>query len=82
MTVILDESDLRTRFGLYYTHNRWHEGQIVLVWFNGEHYAFTFHDHSYVPVGDWNCIGELTWEIVGDHFVNHVIPYAPGQLKI
>jgi len=39
-----------------------------------EHYAFTFHDNSCLPAGDWNCIGELTWRIDGDHFVNHVRP--------
>ena len=72
--MILDESDLRTRRGLYYAHNRWHEGQIVLVWFNGWHYTFTFHDSSYIPAEDWNCIGELTWWIDGDHFVNEVHP--------
>jgi hypothetical protein len=72
--MILDESDIRTRYGLYRIHNRCHEGQIVLVWFNGSHYSFTLHDSPHVPAPDWTCIGELTWEIVGDHFVNQVHP--------
>ena len=74
MTVTLDESDIRTRYGLYRIHNKCHEGQIVPVWHNGSHYSFTLHDSPHVPAPGWTCIGELTWEIVGDHFVNEVHP--------
>jgi len=70
--MILDESDPRTRYGLYRIHIKCHEGQIVLVWHNGSHYSFTLHDSPYVPAPGWTCIGELTWEIVGEHFVSEV----------
>jgi hypothetical protein len=73
-TVILDESDLRTRYGLYRIHNKGHEGQIVLVWHNGSHYSFTLHDSPHIPAPGWTCIGELTWQVEGDHFVNQVLP--------
>ena len=72
--MILDESDLRTRYSLYRIHNKCHEGQIVLVWRNGSHYSFTLHDSPHVPAPDWTCIGELTWWIDDDHFVNQVHP--------
>ncbi len=57
----IDESDLRTRYGLYITHNRRLDGQIVLVWSNGGRYSFSFHDDdSKFSMGDdWFCIGEL-----------------------
>ena len=76
LTVILDESNPRTRHGLYYAHNRWHEGQIVLVWSNGKHYSFSFHDDdpNFSMGDDWVCIGELTWRVDGNHFVNTVGP--------
>ena len=71
---MLDESDIRTRYGLYRIHNKCHEGQIVLVWHNGSHYSFTLHDSPHVPTPGWTCIGELTWRIDDDHFVNDVLP--------
>ncbi len=77
--MILDESDLLTRHGLYRIHNKCHEGQIVLVWHNGSHYSFTLHDSPYVPLPGWTCIGELTWWIEGDHFVNEVHPLRVGS---
>jgi hypothetical protein len=70
--ILLDESDLRTRYGLWHIHNECHEGQIVLVWHNGSHYSFTLHDSPHVPAPGWTCISELTWGIEGDRFVNQV----------
>jgi hypothetical protein len=72
--MMLDESNLRTRYGLYRIHNKRHEGQIVLVWHNGSHYSFTLHDSPHVPAPGWTCVGELTWRIDGDHFVNQILP--------
>lgn len=58
-------------------HNRMLDGQIVLVWQSGADYQFSFHDQSVLrlpPGKDWRCIGELTWEVEGDHFVHHLLP--------
>jgi len=71
------EFPLNTRFALWHIHNRMLDGQIVLVWQSGPDYQFSFHDQPVLrlpPGRDWRCIGELVWEVEGDHFVHHLLP--------
>lgn len=63
-------------YALYRLLNRVHDGQVVLVWKNGEDFRFTFHDEPsrFATGGGWVCMGELTWEVVGDRFVYELRP--------
>jgi hypothetical protein len=70
------EFNRNTRFILYHVHNQRLDGQVVLVWWDGRTYSFSFHDE---PAGlsggrDWVCIGELEWRVEGDHFVHELMP--------
>ena len=83
----LDESDVGTRYGLYWIHNRTHRGQIPLVWKNGSEYRFTVHDdphpeHSLGSGGDWVCIGELTWTVVDGKYIHELLPLRQRPLTL
>jgi hypothetical protein len=52
----------------------------MLVWHNGSHYLFTLYDSPHVPAPHWTCIGELTWRVEVDHFVNTVRTRSAKEL--
>lgn len=73
---MLTEFPKKMGYALCRLLNRVHDGQIVFVWQDGEDFRFTFHDEPsrFAPGRNWICIGELTWRVVGDHFVYELHP--------
>lgn len=61
-------------YALYRLLNRVHDGQVVLVWKDGEDFRFTFHDELTRFAPGRTCVGELTWEVIDDRFVYELHP--------